>query len=120
VNFIIDRDPKEKFHFAPLQSTVGQRLLNQYRLPNNLDTVVYISQDGVYTKSEAALRVARELSGLWFLLFYMFICVPLFIRDGAYDLFARHRYRLFGEADSCRAPTKAFRLRFLEDSYTHE
>eukprot|EP01094_Clydonella_sp_ATCC50884_P025740 TRINITY_DN6893_c0_g1_i13.p2 TRINITY_DN6893_c0_g1~~TRINITY_DN6893_c0_g1_i13.p2 ORF type:complete len:156 (+),score=54.29 TRINITY_DN6893_c0_g1_i13:188-655(+) len=119
VNFIIDRDPEARVSFAPLQSVTGQRLLTHFRLPNNLDTVVLVQGEHVFTRSTAILRVLRELGGLYALLFYVFVWVPAFIRDSAYSLFAAYRYRLFGETDSCRAPTKDVRRRFLRDDYDH-
>ncbi len=33
VNFVIRRDPRAHFRFAPLQSEVGQRLLREHALP---------------------------------------------------------------------------------------
>jgi predicted DCC family thiol-disulfide oxidoreductase YuxK len=50
-----------------------------------------------YTKSTAVLRTLKLL-GPPLAVLYVFILVPRFIRDGVYDLVARHRLRLFGGA----------------------
>jgi predicted DCC family thiol-disulfide oxidoreductase YuxK len=39
--------------------------------------------------------------------------VPSALRNWGYDLFARHRYRLFGRYDSCPIPAPEQRARFI-------
>ncbi len=114
VNFIIKRDPKHLFRFAALQSDAGIKLLTQLGLSTtSIDTIVLVIGDQYYTRSSAALRIARRLSGLWPLLFG-FIIVPAFIRDALYNLIARHRYNWFGKQDTCMVPTPEVRSRFLD------
>ena len=113
VNFIIERDPEAYFKFAPLQSEIGEKLLAEHKIDKNVtDSVILIEDGKVYTHSTAALRVARKLSGAWKLL-YGFWIVPKFIRDFAYKLFAKNRYRMFGKQDACMLPTPNVRARFL-------
>lgn len=114
VNFIIDRDKTHRFRFASLQSTTGQQLLKQYPLPDGpADSVVLIKEGRSYVKSDAALAIAQQLSGVWPLL-AVFRIVPRFLRDAAYDLIAHNRYRLFGKSDACRIPTQELKALFLE------
>ena len=40
--------------------------------------------------------------------------LPPRLRDAGYKLVAKYRYKLFGQAASCRAPTPRFQSRFLE------
>jgi predicted DCC family thiol-disulfide oxidoreductase YuxK len=40
--------------------------------------------------------------------------VPRVVRDAAYDLFARHRYRVFGRHETCLLPSPAVRHRFID------
>ncbi len=113
VNFIIDRDPQQQFRFASLQSEVGEKLLAQYELPTvYLRSLVLVEGHRVFTKSTAALKIARRLDGLWPLC-YIFIVFPPAIRDFFYDIVARNRYRFFGKSNACRYPTAADRARFL-------
>lgn len=114
VNFIIDRDPKKQIRFAPLQSEAGQRLLQKFNLsPIDLSTLILVEGETYYTKSTAALRIARMLKGFWSSL-YGFIVIPSFIRDGIYDVIARNRYNWFGKMEVCRVPTDELKERFLE------
>ncbi len=112
VTFIIDRDPHAVFHFAPLQSRLGQRLTNQCQLGGE-ETIILVEGRRCTVRSTAALRIARRLSGAWPLL-SVFLVVPAPLRDAAYRLVARNRYRWFGRRDACRLPTPDLRRRFLD------
>lgn len=113
VNFIIDRDPKSYFKFAPLQSETGQEMLDKYGIDKTeTDSVILIEDEKAYTHSTAALKIARRLDGAWSLL-YAFIAVPRPLRDFFYRVFARYRYKLFGRRDACMMPTPDIRARFL-------
>lgn len=115
VQFIIDRDPAQRFQFAPLQSDVAKELLRERGVTapeGDPDTIILIEGERVHMRSGAALRIARHLSGAW-KLFVVFLVVPWFVRDLAYVVFAKNRYRMFGKSDTCRVPTPEFRARFL-------
>ncbi len=113
VNFILDHDRHKRFHFAALQSDAGQAVLRHFGLrTDDFDTAVLVEHGRAYTKSSAALRIARNLGGWWSLL-ALLLTIPPFLRDAAYDLLARNRYRWFGKAESCRVPTPEIRDRFL-------
>jgi predicted DCC family thiol-disulfide oxidoreductase YuxK len=66
-----------------------------------------------HVRSSGALEVARYLGGAWHLARAAGI-VPRFLRDWAYDGFARIRYRVFGRYDSCPIPTPEQRARFID------
>ncbi|GAC1446073.1 MAG: thiol-disulfide oxidoreductase DCC family protein [Pyrinomonadaceae bacterium] len=113
VQFIIKRDPAKIFKFAPLQSATGRELINRYGLMvNQLSSVVLIENDKAYTRSTAALRVAKKLNGLWSLMSLLLV-IPVFVRDFFYNLVAMNRYRIFGWRDECMMPTPEVRERFL-------
>ena len=105
VQFIIKRDPAAHFHFSSLQSETGEKYVKQYDIPDDVDSLVLIENGKAYTKSSAALHIAKKLDGLWHLLF-LFILVPRKIRDGFYDYFARNRHRWFGKTEgACMLPS---------------
>jgi predicted DCC family thiol-disulfide oxidoreductase YuxK len=114
INFIIDRDSKNIFLFAALQSEVGQELLQKHHLKTtDFDTIILINDENkIYQKSDAALEIARNLDGFWKVL-YAFKILPSFLRNPIYDLVARNRYRIFGRTDACRIPTPELKARFL-------
>ncbi len=113
VNFIIDRDPKGRFKFAAIQSAPGQSLLARHNATvlASLKTLALIDGGKIYSRSTAALRIARHLGGLWPTLYWMII-VPAPIRDALYDWIAGNRYRWFGKRDHCRIPTAQLSSRF--------
>ena len=105
VQFVIKRDPKRYFRFASLQSEAGQQLLKNYHLPaDDFSSFILFDKGKVYTRSSAALRVAKKLSALWPGL-YAFMIVPSFIRNGVYNWVARNRYKWFGKKEECWIPT---------------
>jgi predicted DCC family thiol-disulfide oxidoreductase YuxK len=113
VQKVIKNDPGGKFMFASLQSEPGQELLRKYQLPrNDFNSFVLIMHDRPFTRSSAALLVARQMKGLWKLL-YGFMIIPKFLRDGVYNLIANNRYKWFGKQDTCMLPTPDLRARFL-------
>ena len=116
VQFVIERDPGAYFRFASLQSPAGKRLLAQQGLSGQqIDSVALIDGPSCFTKSDAALRIARQLSGWWPLLGLLAI-VPRPLRDWGYDIVAANRYRWFGKQNSCMVPTPELRNRFLEET----
>ena len=113
VNFIIEHDKAGYFKFAPLQSEVGEELVEKHGIDTtDTDSVIVIENERAYTHSSAALRIAKRLDGIW-LLAYAFIIVPKPIRDLVYRVFAKYRYRMFGKQDACMIPTPDIRARFL-------
>jgi len=114
VNFIIKRDPEAVFAFTPMQSELARELVVKFNVPNvGVDTFLLIKNDRCYVFSDAALEIARNLAGLWFL-FNVFKIVPRPIRDAAYKLFARNRYKLFGRTEACMVPSDEVRSRFVD------
>jgi predicted DCC family thiol-disulfide oxidoreductase YuxK len=114
VHFIIRRDPRARFKFAPLQSPIGQALLHRHRLSTDMfDTFVEIEGGRAYTRSTAALRVARRLRGLWPVA-CLGLVVPEPVRDAIYRVIAQHRSTWFGQRAECLLPTPEVKERFLQ------
>ncbi|MFE6075416.1 thiol-disulfide oxidoreductase DCC family protein [Paenibacillus sp. NPDC057886] len=111
--WIIKRDPEGKFHFASLQSDVAKKLLEKgNQSTDSMDTFVLIEDGKYYTRSTAALRLAKGLKFPYPLL-YVLIIVPKFIRNAIYNTVARNRYRWFGKDEACMLPTPEIKDRFL-------
>lgn len=114
VLFIIKRDPHSKFRFASLQSELGIKLLREFEFPQEeLSSVLLVKDQRLFQKSNAALEIARQLSGLWPMLF-IFKIIPRFIRNGIYDWIARNRYRWFGKKNTCMIPSPELKARFVD------
>ena len=113
VNFIIARDDKNTFTFAPIQSQTGLEMLKKYNISSdNIDTFLLVKNSKPLTKSDAALTIAKELRKPWnYLAILGFIPKP--IRDYVYSLIARNRYKWFGKKEQCMIPTPELRKKFL-------
>jgi len=114
VNFIIDRDRQGRFKFASLQSEAGRRLCREHGIPLELDSIALVENGKAYVESDAVLRIAKELDGLWPAVFSL-VLLPKSLRSRAYRYFASHRYEWFGKAEVCRVPTADVLGRFLSE-----
>ena len=113
VDFVIARDPQKKYKFGTLQSDAGQAILRKCHLnTQDFETFLYIEKGHVFTRSTAALKVVRGLTGLWPML-YVFMVIPCALRDGVYQFIARRRYRWMGKRESCRIPDSTEQARFI-------
>src|SRR3990172_11490313 len=66
VQFVIRHDPARRFRFAALQSETGRRLLVEHGLPaDTLDTFVLVEGPRCFTRSDAAIELARRPSAAW-------------------------------------------------------
>ena len=114
VQFVIEHDSKNQFRFASLQSDFGQDFLKKNKLEAiQFDSIVFIEDDQFYTKSSAALKIAKYLDGItsWLTIFMI---VPKPLRDIVYSFIAKNRYRWFGKNESCWLPTKELKAKFIE------
>lgn len=113
VQLILRHDRRGRFRFAALQSEAGRALLRRHGLPvDQLDSVVLVEGGRAYTKSRAALRIARGMDAPWPALRALAV-VPRAVADFVYDRVARNRYRLFGRTEACMLPPPEVRARFL-------
>ncbi len=114
VQIVIKRDKSRKFRFASLQSDFGSKVLDGFNLDKTLtDSVIYVRSGNVYTKSDAALRIAKTFGGFWKMSVVFFI-FPRFLRNIVYDFIARNRYRWFGKTESCMMPDDSVTDLFID------
>jgi predicted DCC family thiol-disulfide oxidoreductase YuxK len=123
VQFILKRDPRGRFHFMPLQSRDAVALLERHGRLSPGEAVDYDSfilvqapgtdRERVFSKWQAARRVARGLGGLMGVGAALAFWVPTAVGDWLYDQVATRRYRWFGKADACLLPSPAERERFV-------
>ena len=113
VQWVIRRDKKAVFRFAPLQSQAGLSFQHVHFLQKIPDSVLLQYKGKVYVKSGAVLKLMQILGGVYKLSVVGWL-VPRFVRDVIYDYIARNRYKWFGKKETCMIPTEAVRKRFLE------
>lgn len=114
VLFIIKRDKKDCFRFVSLQSDLGQEILKYIGVKTNkTDSIIlYIPNVAYYIKAEAALKIAKELGGFYFLISYLNV-FPNFIKNTIYEILASNRYKWFGKKESCMTPSTELLNKFL-------
>lgn len=119
VRFVLARDPGGTLRFAPLQGKPAGDLLRRHPALRGVDSLVWVERSGAtdrgppLVRSDAILAIANYLGWPWRVV-GVFRLVPRVLRDWAYDLFARHRHRLFGRSDACALPGAETRARFLD------
>lgn len=115
VLYVIKRDKKDKFLFAPLQSDIGKEITKKFNIDTKkTDSILLYNpkKDSLTYKSKAALLVAKQL-GLPTNLLAVFLIIPAFIRNFVYDFIARNRYQWYGKKESCMIPTPELKAKFL-------
>ena len=114
VKFIIKNDKRDIFKFAPLQSEYGINVQNRHNINiNEINSIILINGEKIFTKSNAALRIAKDLGAPYFI-FYIFIVIPVFIRNFIYDFIAKNRYKWFGKMESCMIPSNELKNKFFD------
>jgi len=115
VLFIIKRDKKAIFMFAPLQSNIGQQISEIYSINSKIpDSILLFEHEKWVThKSTAAIKIASKL-GFPYNLLLLFYVIPPFIRNWVYDYIAKNRYKWYGKRDECMIPTPELQVKFLE------
>lgn len=124
VRWILRVDRRGLFRFAPLQGEFAAGVVARHSALGGVDSLVLVegedSGDGadpgaeqVRVRSGAFLRSVSLLGGVWTPLL-VFWLIPRPVRDWAYDVFARHRYRVFGRFEACPVPPPEVRERFLD------
>jgi predicted DCC family thiol-disulfide oxidoreductase YuxK len=119
VQFLLRIDTQDRLLFAALQGPVGTRILKEAgRMTDPLSTVVVVADyltpsQRLLDRSEAGLFVIASAGGLYRTVAILRI-FPRSLRDAAYDLIARGRYRIFGRFDACPVPTPKTRAKFLD------
>ena len=116
VQFVMRHDRHRRIRFATLQGEYALGLLERHPALREVDSLILVEEteggERVLVRSTGALRVAQLMGGPWKATVLLRV-VPRVVRDWAYDLFARNRYRMFGRLDHCRLPSAEERARFI-------
>ena len=113
VQFIVKHDREMCFKLCSMQSPEGQAILQWFGMPgDSFETMLLVEGATAYDKSEAFLRVIRQLPKPWSLLAGLGIA-PRGLRDWCYDRIAVNRYRLFGHSSQCTVVAEQNQKRFL-------
>ncbi len=117
--FLLKRDPDDRFRFASLQSQFAADLLKRHGADSrDLDTFYVVIDHGqpnerVLDRSDGIIYMLTQLGALWSLAQAVKV-IPKGLRDGIYRIVARNRYRVFGKHESCLLPDPLHRHKFLD------
>jgi predicted DCC family thiol-disulfide oxidoreductase YuxK len=115
VRFLLAEDPEGRtFRFAPRDSQAFRVQVPAEWQAGLPDSLVVVTADGrLLTRSAGVLHILERLGGLWRVLAAAGRLVPRPLRDTAYDLMARTRYRIFGrKEEACPLLPPHLRARF--------
>jgi predicted DCC family thiol-disulfide oxidoreductase YuxK len=114
--FVIAHDHAHRIKLASVQSSEGQALLKWAGLPtDNFNTIVLMSDNRFFVRSEAMFEILARLDAPWPWLTVLRI-VPQRLRDWMYDKIALNRYKLFGQYNSILLPHADHSQRFLKSN----
>ncbi|MCJ7465438.1 MAG: thiol-disulfide oxidoreductase DCC family protein [Maribacter sp.] len=114
VRHIIERDKKDIYRFAALQSDIGQKLISERHIDTSVVDSIILVEPGIayYIKSDATIEIARDIGGIWSVL-ALFRWIPVRLRNIVYDFIARNRYSWYGKKEQCMVPTPELKAKFL-------
>lgn len=113
IQWILERDKKDQFMFASLQSDFGQKFLAERGLNTKVFNTMYLWKPGRYylEKSKAVLKIANLLGGVYKLSVFGKI-IPSFFSDKIYDTVSKNRMKLANQ--KCYLPTPHQRAKFIQ------
>jgi predicted DCC family thiol-disulfide oxidoreductase YuxK len=122
VQWVVRRDHADRFRFVPQQSALAASILSRH----GIDREAMLQSNSVYlvldfgsdherllAQSDVTVNLLLRLGDRFRVFGYLLRAVPAFLRNAAYRLFARNRYRLSGRYKVCPLPTDAERMKFL-------
>jgi predicted DCC family thiol-disulfide oxidoreductase YuxK len=113
IRFVAARDAHRRFRFTAIQSAYGTRLAQALGIdPAGPDTNAVVHGGVACFRSDAALTVLSHLPGWQWVRVLRVVPKPL--RDAAYSLVARNRYRIFGKYEACFVPDAELKTRVME------
>lgn len=114
VQFIIKHDKHDVFRFVALQSELGQQIVKYIGVDTSKTDSIILYEPGhaYYYKAEAAIKIAKELGGIYSLM-GIFSIFPDWFSNKVYDYVARNRYKWYGKKDECMIPTPEMKAKFL-------
>jgi len=121
VRFILRHDHRCDFRFVPLQSCIAKELITMSTSTSAPEGVILVTDalthnQRLYRRSDAVVRTLYILGhpgDRWSRLSDFLVRIPHPVREFAYTVIARLRYRIFGRYATCPVPTPDQRGRIL-------
>ena len=123
VRWFLVRDRRDRLRFVPSESPKVAGILRRHGVnmaadPAGPNTILVVRDpDGpterLLERSDGVMAMLEELPRPWPAVAGVLRWIPRWLRDFAYRLIARWRYRIWGRLESCPLPTAEERGRFL-------
>ena len=123
IRWFLVRDLGDRLRFAGYESPKVAALLVRHGFdasrveldPSTMLVAVAVGSpaERLLPRSDGVLAILNELPSPWPSLAAALRWIPRPLRDLAYRLIARFRYRIWGRLDACPIPTAAEQTRFL-------
>jgi predicted DCC family thiol-disulfide oxidoreductase YuxK len=115
VAFFLRHDRHGVIRFAHLQGQIARDVLARHGLQPDIDVLYAVTHYGepeerVHLDGAAGRVIWPRISRAFVIMRF----VPLFLLNLQYKLFAKLRYRMFGQASTCILPAPELRTRFLD------
>ena len=93
ITHILNIDYANITYFVPLQKGNTTKHADF----DTLESVIIDIDGRAYTKYKGVLELYRHIGGIWRILSYTMLLVPIELGDKLYDMVAKNRYRIFGK-----------------------
>ena len=122
MQWLLKHDQRDRFRFAPQQSALAEAVLLRHGINREAalsDNSVFLvldrdtAQEKLLARSDVTVQALLLLGGSWSILGRLLQAVPKFLRDRAYTLVARNRFRFAGKYEVCPVPAAAQREKFV-------
>lgn len=106
IRFIIDRDRKNQFKIG---------LIDEYKNVRKEDSIILVHNGIKYNYSNAVIKSLILIGGIYKFAILLFI-FPKSLRDFAYKIIAKNRYRWFGKQNTCPIFPEEWKKRLIDNT----
>lgn len=115
VRFLLVRDHVQHFTYVPCQSPWGYQIMERFGIDRGFaESFAFVDKGQILFKSDAGITALSRLP------FWRWTAVlrylPRALRDRAYDIMARNRYKWFGKRDQCMVLPPGMQARFRTEA----
>lgn len=115
VRQVLKNERKENIYFSSLNSSFSKKTLHSVEAnTSNLNSIIVLYQDRIYTKSEAISLILKQLKFPYPFFSFVLSFLPTFFTNFFYDLIAKYRLKMFGKSENCNYGNFHKRNKILE------
>lgn len=95
-----------------LFSPIGGKSYQKYIKMNVIESIIVYDEKAkiIFQQSDAVIHIFKTLGGIWRIVAFFIFLIPRFLRDRAYQLIAKNRYK-FNKKPATLCPTIPKKLR---------